>query len=218
MASFNDTIADDRMIAPSAINWDEVKLPNDCEKCGSEYDCIDAAHESMCSVCQQFYDGSEYTNTATGFDSTNPSVASEEPPIKEGEIKCSICPRHFRPNANGNGVDCTWCCNRAARNGVDLFAKYGREMATMAKMKMEEYLEEQKNNAQAPQRSLPPSTTTTDAKVESTMQSLKWEPLATPQTSSRKHDLEDIKGDDESQIKEEHDTKRPKAEYDEDAK
>ena len=32
-----------------------------------------------------------------------------------------------------NGVDCTWCCNKAAHNGHDIFAPHGRPMSDEAR-------------------------------------------------------------------------------------
>lgn len=214
MAPDNATTAHSS-ITPWEINWDDIKLPNNCEKCGAEYDCIDDAHESMCAICQDLFGQDEYSNTATGFDNTNTTTTATtptvEPQIRPGEIPCSICRRRFRPSANTNGVSCTWCCNAAAANGVDVFTKYGFEMAAKARKKLDEFHELQRRNSQPSERvassSIP---TAADARTSPTKQMANNKPEASPATS-RKRNVEESQGDDEDAFQDQHATKRSKS-------
>ena len=215
----NKTTAALNTFTPSEINWDEIKLPNNCEKCGTEYDCIDDAHESMCAICQDLFGRDEYSNTATGFDDDTADTASAtdiattptvEPQTRPGEIPCSICRRRFRPSANTNGVSCTWCCNAAAANGVDVFTKYGYEMAAKARKKLDEFREKQRRNSQSSQ-SVESSPVLADSARTSPIKQMADNKLTASLVTSRKRDLEGSQEDDESALQGGHITKRARS-------
>jgi len=138
----NNNTAADGSTAGNDIDWANVTLFNDCDLCGVWYDAIEHAHESLCSVCQALFSGevsgaAEPANFKTIF-YTTPEVAS--PRLKEGEIPCPSCRRSsFRPSSKNNGANCTWCCNKAAREGRDIFAQYGQEMTPQAKEHLQQY-------------------------------------------------------------------------------
>lgn len=103
------------------VDWAAVKWPNDCEKCGRRYDCIDDNHESVCGVCQILFGGDQHANTSAAVDSTT----REDPRRKDGQRTCPIDNRLFSPNGNNNGRHCTYCCNKRAGEGFDLWAEVG---------------------------------------------------------------------------------------------
>jgi hypothetical protein len=111
-------------------------VPVDCDKCGVQFDAIDDAHYSRCSVCQELFGGGEPANVPTAADTTPVAVA---PALRAGYILCHTCRREFRPTDKNNGADCTKCCNRAANEGYNIFAGYGQEMTPQAEGLLRQY-------------------------------------------------------------------------------
>ena len=152
MASNATTAADNT--AGNDIDWGNVTMPNNCERCGGQYDAIDAAHESLCSVCQDLFGGEASANPVAAFDTTPKAV---DPRLKEGQLSYGACGRPFRPTNRNNGADCTHCCNKAAGEGRDIFSKYGKKMTGYAKDLLDEYHQRLLVTAEAPTATPPPS-------------------------------------------------------------
>jgi len=114
-------------------------VPIDCDKCGVQFDAIDDAHYSRCSVCQELF--------PTAADTTPVAVAD---PLRVGHILCHTCGTSFRPTDKNNGADCTKCCNKAANEGYDIFARYGQEMSPQAEGLLRQYHQRQSMPAMAP--------------------------------------------------------------------
>jgi hypothetical protein len=158
MASNNTTAAD--KITGEDIDWSAVVLLSNCDRCGVQYDAIEAAHESLCSVCQELF-GDEQPPVVTTAADTTP-VARDSRLIM-GEVACGRCRRLFRPTNKNNGVDCTACCNRAAGKGENVFEKYSQEMTPKAKERFDEYKQRHSAPAITPAETLPSSSSTRQA-------------------------------------------------------
>jgi hypothetical protein len=97
--------------------------PSTCCKCSAEYDIAVDNHLSLCTACQKLYtDCSTCGNNYARITNGTPAVCDE---CKRSHyVHCKLCTRHFPPNKNNNGVDCTACCNKEAEKGNDLFASH----------------------------------------------------------------------------------------------
>jgi len=126
-------------------------VPIDCDKCGVQFDAIDDAHYSRCSVCQELFPGDEPANVPTAADTTPVAVAD---PLRVGHNLCHTCGTSFRPTDKNNGADCTKCCNKAANEGYDIFARYGQEISPQAEGLLRQYHQRQSMPAVAPIASL----------------------------------------------------------------
>ena len=123
MASNNNTTTNST--AGLAIDWANFPpIPVDCEKCGVAFDAVDEAHSHRCSICQDLFGSDE---------PADPSAAAGTSSEEEEKRKCGLCKRVFRPTEETNGVHCSWCCNKWARNGQDIFAPYGKQMSEKAR-------------------------------------------------------------------------------------
>ena len=165
MATNNNTAAD----STTSLDIDRVSFPSilvDCDKCGVAFDAVDDAHGWRCTVCQVLFGGDMPANVPTVADTT---TAAEE---KEGKKKnCSRCNRVFRATPKTNGVDCSWCCNKWAHNGHDIFAPHGRQMSEQAREYLHQYRQRLAMPAIAPIDTLRPF--------------VPWTAPTTPTTSAR---------------------------------
>ena len=134
--------------ADQDIDWSTVEVLVNCDQCGGQFDAIADAHESLlCGVCQILFGGNKPANVPTAANTTLVAVA---PALREGHILCRTCGRSFRPTDKNNGADCTKCCNRAANEGVNIFARYGKKMAPQAEGLLQGYHQRQSMPAIAP--------------------------------------------------------------------
>lgn len=130
MASNNTTTTG----STAGLDIDFPSILVDCEKCGVAFDAIDDAHGWRCTVCQDLFGGDMPANVPTAADTT-PAVEEEE----EKKKNCGRCNRVFRVTPNTNGVDCSWCCNKWANNGQDIFAPHGKQMSSQAREYLHQY-------------------------------------------------------------------------------
>lgn len=115
------------------IDWDNLPaIPVDCEKCGVAFDAVEDGHGWRGTVCQDLFGGDMPANV--------PAAADTTPAVEEEKKKnCGRCNRVFRVTPNTNGVDCSWCCNKWAHNGHDIFAPHGRQMSSQAAEYLHQY-------------------------------------------------------------------------------
>ena len=118
--------------------------PANCGKCSAAFDILAANHLSLCTACQkQYVDCAfcdvNYARIADGVCdgcTAPPPPSSElddaERPNRDHYMHCKLCTRHFPPNKNNNGINCTRCCNKEATEGNDLFASRNLPASTKA--------------------------------------------------------------------------------------
>jgi hypothetical protein len=108
-----------------------TQWPANCGKCSAAFDIVVNNHLSLCTACQKQYTdcstcGNNYARLANG------TAAVCDECKRSHYVHCKLCTRHFPPNKNNNGVDCTACCNKEAEKGNDLFASHNMPSSAKA--------------------------------------------------------------------------------------